>query len=207
MDGFQDLGGIQGFGTMPAHEDERPFHAPWEPISYAVALLAAEKGMWTFDAGRHAIERLPARQYLEMSYFERVLAGMITLSVETGAVSREDLERRAGGRVPLSRSMGSGEAAERAHAGLQVGDTVRVQDKHTPGHTRAPRYIQGKLGTVVRIAPAARFPGEAGHLVEAFHEPTYHVKFDAAELWRDGELGNSVVVDVYQSYLVRVDHP
>ena len=204
MDGLQDLGGMQGFGPMPAHEDERPFHASWEPVSYAVALLAAEKGLWTFDAGRHAIERMPARQYLGMSYFERVLAGMTTLAIESGAVTREDLEARAGGAIPVAAPMGAGEAARRDHPGFEIGARVRVRDHHTSGHTRAPRYIQGREGTVMRVAPKARFPGEAGHRQEAFHEPTYHVRFQATDLWGDAEPGASVVVDVYQSYLVPV---
>lgn len=205
MEGFQDLGGMKGFGRMPSHEDERPFHARWEPVSYAVALLAAEKGLWTFDGGRHAIERLPARDYVSMTYFERVLAGMVTLAIETGTLTREDLEARAGGRVPMSLPLGPGETARRDHAGFQVGDRVLVRSLHSPGHVRAPRYIHGKEGTVLRIAPEARFPGEAGHLTEApfFHEPTYHVRFDAADLWSDAEPGNAVVVDVYQSYLER----
>ncbi|VTU31083.1 Nitrile hydratase subunit beta [Variovorax sp. SRS16] len=203
MEGVQDLGGLQGFGPMPSHHDERPFHAKWEPVSYAVALLAAEKGMWTFDAGRHAIERLPARQYIGMTYFERVLAGMITLAVETGAVSQADLEARAGGPVPVSRPLGEGEAARRDHPGFEAGDRVKVKALHTAGHTRAPRYIQGKEGTVLRRAPLARFPGEAGHLQAAQHEPTYHVCFEAASLWSNAELGATVVVDVYQSYLDR----
>jgi nitrile hydratase beta subunit len=205
MEGIQDMGGLQGFGPMPPHEDERPFHTRWEPISYAVALLAAEKGLWTFDAGRHAIERMPARQYMNMSYFERVLAGMVSLAIETGAVRRDDIEARAGGPVPLSLPMGPGEDARRDHPGLEVGDRVRVRDMQTAGHTRAPRYIQGKQGTVLRIAPKARFPGEAGHLSkDPHHEPTYHVQFEASDLWSNGEPGASVVVDVYQSYLDKI---
>lgn len=201
MDGIQDMGGLQGFGAMPRHDDERPFHADWEPVSYAVALLAAEKGFWTFDAGRHAIERIPARQYMNMTYFERVLCGMVSLSIEQGLVTREEVETRAGGRIPLALPIGPGQAARRERAGFDVGDRVIVRSLPPTGHTRAPRYIHGKQGTVVRIAPLARFPGEAGHGLPAHKEPTYHVRFAAADLWAEAEAGVNVVVDVYQSYL------
>jgi len=35
------------------------------------------------------------------------------------------------------------------------------------------------------------------------HEPTYSVRFDAAELWRDGQRGVWVHVDLWDSYLER----
>ncbi|MBI3526267.1 MAG: nitrile hydratase subunit beta [Betaproteobacteria bacterium] len=204
MDGIQDMGGLQGFGVIPPHTDERPFHAPWEPASYAVALLAAEKGLWTFDAGRHAIERIPARQYMSMTYFERVLCGMVTLSIEHGLVTREELEALAGGPIPMALSMGPGHAVRSDHPGFKIGDHVIVRDLMPPGHIRAPNYVRGKKGRVVRIAPLARFPGEAGHGLPAHKEPSYHVQFVSKDLWEEAEDGATVVVDIYQSYLDKI---
>ena len=201
MDGIYDIGGAQGFGPMPPHADERPFHAAWEPLGYVVALLAAEKGLWTFDAGRHVIERIPARQYISMTYYERVLCGMVSNAIEKGLVTRKELEARAGGAVPVALPIGPGVAARRDHPGFEVGDRVVVRDMHPTGHTRVPRYIRGKTGVILRVAPMAGFPGEAGHFLPAHQEPSYHVKFAADELWPDGEPGASVVVDVFQTYL------
>jgi nitrile hydratase beta subunit len=203
MDAIYDIGGMQGFGPMPSHEDERPFHQAWEPFGYVVALLAAEKGHWTFDAGRHAIERIPARQYITMTYYERVLCGMISNAIHKGFVTREEIEARAGGPIQLALPVGPGVAARRGHAGFEVGERVVVSDKLPTGHTRAPRYVRGKSGVVLRMAPKAGFPGEAGHFLPAYHEPSYHVSFAAEELWPDGEPGATVVVDLFQSYLDR----
>jgi nitrile hydratase len=201
MNGIHDMGGMQGYGPMPPHDDERPFHNAWEPLSYAVAILAAEKKFWTFDAGRHAIERIPARQYVNMTYFERVLCGMVSLSIEHGLVTKEELEERAGGNVPVSSAMGPAQAARTNHPGFEIGDRVVVRDISPTGHMRAPRYIHGKIGTVVRRTPLAGFPGEAGHRLPAHQEPCYHVRFAASDLWGEAEPGASVVVDVFQSYL------
>jgi nitrile hydratase subunit beta len=201
MDGIHDMGGMQGFGHMPPHDDERPFHHAWESLSYAVAILAAERGYWTFDAGRHSIERIPARQYMSMTYYERVLCGMVSLSIEHGLLTKEELERRAGGAIPVSSPMGPGDAAITDHPGFEIGTRVIVRTLPPTGHTRAPRYIHGKTGTIIRRAPLARFPGEAGHKLPAHDEPSYHVRFHALDLWGDAEPDATVVVDVFQSYL------
>lgn len=207
MNGIHDMGGIRGFGPIPPKEDERPFHNKWEPITYTIALLAAEKGVWTFDAGRHAIERVPARDYISMTYYERVLAGMCTLAVERGWVSMEELEARAGGKVNLGSAIGPGQAANRNHRGFDVGACVVVTQTNPPGHTRVPGYILGKRGVILRIAPKSLFPGEAAHGMPAHEEPTYHVRFAASDLWPDAEVGAGVVVDVFQSYLTATATP
>lgn len=201
MDGLHDMGGFQGFGPMPPHADERPFHHAWEPWTYAIALLAAEYGLWTFDAGRHAIERIPARDYLRMSYFERVLCGMSTLAVEKGLITREELQRRAGGPVLLAMPMGCAAHARSSIDVFRPGDRVVVLRQPGGAHSRCPAYIQSREGEVVGSAPPARDPGEAGHLKPARLVPTYHVRFAAAELWPDADRHAHVVVDVFGTYL------
>lgn len=204
MDGVHDMGGMHGFGAMPAERDNRPFHADWEASGYVFALLGSQKKLFSFDGGRHAIERIPAREYMRMSYFERVLTGVASMYVEQGIVSREELERLAGGGFPLSSPLGPGQAAVRDHGGFVVGTAVRVRTWPTSGHTRAPGYVHGKTGVIVGIAPKARFPGEAAHgdPAGAFIEPTCHVLFESRDLWAEVSDGSSVVVDLFQSYLV-----
>jgi nitrile hydratase beta subunit len=203
MDGVHDMGGMHGFGPLSADRDNRPFHAEWEASGYVFALLGSQKKLFSFDGGRHAIERIPAREYMAMSYFERVLTGVASMYVEQGVVSREELERLAGGRFPLSSPIGPGQAAVREHNGFDVGAAVKVRIWPTSGHTRAPRYVHGKAGVVVGIAPKAHFPGEAAHgnPADAFVEPTYHVRFESRDLWPEVSDGSSVVVDLFQSYL------
>ena len=81
------------------------------------------------------------------------------------------------------------------------GDHVRVRDWHPPGHTRCPRYVRGRAGTVVRVDGTYSVPDVEAHGTARRHEPTYSVRFDAADLWRDGQHGVSVHVDLWDNYL------
>ena len=80
-------------------------------------------------------------------------------------------------------------------------DRVRVRDWHPPGHTRCPGYVRGKTGMVVRLDGNYSVPDIEAHGTGRRHEPTYSVRFDAADLWHDGQDGVSVHVDLWDSYL------
>jgi Nitrile hydratase beta subunit len=86
---------------------------------------------------------------------------------------------------------------------FDVGDRVRVREWHPPGHTRCPGYIRGKDGTVVRVDGIHSVPDIEAHGTARRREPTYSVRFDAADLWRDGQRGVWVHVDLWDSYLER----
>ena len=205
MDGIHDLGGMAGFGAVEIEPNEPVFHEPWEARAFALNNLGIRVlGAYNVHEYRHAVERLDPAHYLAASYYERWLTGVATLLVEKGIVTRAELEARAGGPFPLSRP-----AAEVAPASAAdppprfvFGDWVRVRDGHPAGHTRAPRYVRGRRGRVVRASPRFEFPDLAGHGLAAPQEPTYHVEFAARELWGDSaEPDGKVVVDLWQSYL------
>ncbi len=83
-----------------------------------------------------------------------------------------------------------------------VGDAVRVRDLHFGGHSRCPRYVRGRRGVVARIDVAAPIPEVEAHRRERVLDPTYGVRFDAAELWSDAAEANAPVhVDLYEQYL------
>src|SRR6186713_1806146 len=102
MDGMHDLGGKQGFGRVRYSLRAQTFHEPWEKRVNALYSLAVKLGIFNMDEYRHAIERMEPRHYLSASYYERSLTSLATLCVEKGLISREELERRAGGDFPLS---------------------------------------------------------------------------------------------------------
>ena len=89
------------------------------------------------------------RHYLAAGYYERSLTGLLTLLVEKGVVPRAELERRAGGDIPLAAPAAPGRANAPARERFQPGDRVHVKDEHVPGHVRMPGYIRGKTGVVV----------------------------------------------------------
>jgi nitrile hydratase len=155
------------------------------------------------DEYRHAIERMEPRHYLSAGYYERQFTGLVTLLVEKGLVSREELERLAGGAIPLSRPSAPGRpnAARREH--FKPGDRVRVKEDFVPGHIRMPAYIRGKTGVVVAETPLYPFPDAHAHGVAAEDEPTYDVQFRAEDLWPNGADPALVHVGVFQSYLER----
>jgi nitrile hydratase len=85
---------------------------------------------------------------------------------------------------------------------FKIGDRVCVRKIHPVGHTRVPRYVRGVCGEVLHITRPFSFPDAAAHGLPARAEPTYHVLFEAADLWSDdGDAGDSVVVDLWETYL------
>lgn len=204
MDGMHDLGGRQGFGPVHHSPTAQTFHAEWEKRANGLVAFAVKRGYINMDEYRHAIERMEPRHYLGASYYERSFTGLVTLLVEKGIVSRDELERLAGGAIPLSRSSAPGRPNALERERFQPGDRVRVKNDFVPGHIRMPAYIRGKTGTVVSESPAYPFPDAHAHGVGAQDEPTYDVAFRSETLWPNGAEGALVHVGVFQSYLERV---
>jgi nitrile hydratase beta subunit len=205
MDGMHDLGGVQGFGPVEREADEPVFHADWERRAFRVnlaVLMALNPGGGAF---RHSIERMDPAHYLTSTYYEHWLTGVTTLAVEAGVITQQELEQRAGGGFPLSRAdRGSPPPSSppKTEPSFAVGDRVRVREWHPLGHTRAPRYVQGKRGVVDRFDGAHNFPDAEAHGGTKVADPTYSVRFTAQELWGDGAApGEMVNVDLWERYL------
>jgi nitrile hydratase len=206
MDGIHDLGGMSGFGAVEIEPNEPVFHERWEARAFALNGLGVRVlGVYNVHEYRHAVERMDPAQYLAASYYERWLTGVATLLVEKGVVALAELEARAGGRFPLSRPAAEVKpigVTPRERARFAAGDRVAVREIHPAGHTRVPRYVRGKPGVVLHVSRRFEFPDLAGHALPAHQEPTYHVEFEARELWADAaETRETVVVDLWESYL------
>ncbi|MGE0497803.1 MAG: nitrile hydratase subunit beta [Ramlibacter sp.] len=207
MDGIHDLGGKQGFGPVHYTVDAKAFHAPWEVRANALYASAVRLGLFNMDEYRHAIERMTPLHYLAASYYERSLTSLLTLCVEKGVLTREELEQRAQGAVPLASPSAPGRANLRGRERFAVGDRVRVRMDAVPGHMRLPGYIRGKTGVVVGESPAYPFPDAHAHSVEAQDEPTYDVRFRSEDLWPGSSDAALIHVGVFQSYLERAAQP
>ena len=204
MDGVHDLGGRQGFGRVRYTLNAPAFHASWEVRANSLYAFAVRSGIFNMDEYRHGIERMEPRHYLAASYYERTLTSLATLCIEKGVLTRDELERRAGGVVPLAAPSAPGRANAPARERFRVGDRVRVKLDFVPGHIRLPGYIRGKTGVVVGESPAYPFPDAHAHGVEAEDEPTYDVRFRTEDLWPNSSDAALVHVAVFQSYLERV---
>jgi nitrile hydratase subunit beta len=201
MDGIHDLGGRQGFGAVRYTLDAPAFHAEWEVRANSLYALAVRLGIFNMDEYRHAIERMEPRHYLTASYYERSLTSLATLCVEKGIVTREELERRAQGSIPLAATSAPGRSNLPNRERFKPGDRVRVRADYVPGHVRMPGYIRGKSGVVVSESPDYPFPDAHAHAVEAQDEPTYDVRFRSQDLWPNSADAALVHVAVFQSYI------
>jgi len=205
VDRIHDLGGMGGFGPVEVERDEPTFHERWEALVFALNSLGiVVLKAYNADEYRHAVERMDPAHYLAASYYERVLTGVASLLVEKGTVTRTELEVRAGGAFPLARPASvprpDDVAPHKAH--FAVGAPVRVRDVHPRGHTRVPRYVRGKRGVIVHVAPKFSFPDTSAHGLAHREEHTYQVRFEASELWgSDAGSDEAVIVDLWASYL------
>jgi nitrile hydratase len=207
VDGIHDLGGMQGFAEVSYSPAEPVFRHRWEAVARALLVVVAGAVEASGGEFRHSIERMEPGHYLTSSYYEHWLTAAATLAVEHGLVPHSELEARSGGRFPLSGPVLTPPVADAAPdvdaPRFAVGDRVRVCEWHPPGHTRCPGYVRGKTGTVVRLDGIYSVPDIEAHGTARRHEPTYSVRFDAADLWQDGQCGVWVHVDLWDSYLER----
>ena len=217
MNGAQDLGGMQGFGPVQREDDDVHFHESWEPRAFALTLAMGATGSWNLDQGRFARESLPPVQYLASTYYRIWLEALVKLMLERGQVTAAEL---ADGRLrepprPLARllkaesvarvlSAGSPtERAAEAAAVFAVGDAVRARNIHPTTHTRLPRYVRGRRGTVVSLHGAHVYPDTHARGEGESPRWLYTVRFDARELWGEDTTASSVFVDCWEPYLER----
>jgi len=218
VNGVHDMGGMHGMGPIEYEPNEPVFHHRWEARIYALTRAAGAWRKWNIDAGRHGIERIPAADYLHMSYYERWAMRLIDMLIRSGLVTREEIEsgKPAPGATrlipPLTAEMVPEMVARRGNylrdvpaiARFKPGDRVQTRNIHPVGHTRLPRYARGKSGEVVRDHGVFVFPDTNAHFQGENPQHLYSVRFAFRELWgEDASPRDSVYVDLWESYLER----
>ncbi len=216
MNGVHDMGGMHGFGPVQAEADEPVFHAPWERRAFALTLAMARPGGWTIDASRHARESLPPARYLGSSYYEIWLAALERLLVERGLVTAEELAAGRSSAPPaavpgilraeaVAETLAGGGPVERAApaaARFAVGQPVQALNLNPTGHTRLPRYVRGRTGTVTYVHGCHVFPDKNAHGLGEQPHWLYGVAFAARELWGpEVPDGDVVQLDLWEPYL------
>ena len=218
MEGVHDMGGRTDlFGPLkPLDPAEPPFHEPWEGRAFAVTLLANRAATSSnLHAFRHALERVPEREYLA-DYYGRWLASAEILLVDSGLLATGAVAARAhrlrGEDVPepadpephkpTMETAGGGnlrtvDVAPR-HA---VGDRVTARGQGPAGHTRLTGYVRGRTGTVTALRPAQVLPDSAAHFAGEAPEHVYSVEFASTELWGPDAEPFTLTIDLFESYL------
>ena len=216
MNGIHDMGGMTCFGPVEREDNEPVFHFEWERRVFALN-LASVGALGPVDKKRHAVERMDAGHYLNSTYYEHWLAALEIVAKEMGVLSEEEIAsgvaKMAGpaadpppgadtiqaivrGGVPASRDTG------RLEPRFGVGDRVRARNIHPPGHTRLPRYVRGRVGTVARCHGTHVFPDTNAHDDGEHPQPLYSVRFEATELWGPtAPQRDHLYLDLWEDYL------
>ena len=84
-------------------------------------------------------------------------------------------------------------------ADLAPGTRVRTRRTDPPHHTRLPRYARGAVGTVVESEGPSPLADDRARGLPTQPETVYTVRFDARELFGEGEHG--VMLALFESYL------
>ena len=216
MNGVHDMGGMHGMGPVVEEKNEPVFHHEWEGRIFAMNLAMGGWRKWNLDASRHSRELIPAGEYLRMSYYEKWVAGLVELMVQSGLTTRAEIESGvpAAGSTKAVPAMSVDKAVDRVIKGgparrdldvaarFQAGQRVRARNIHPVGHTRLPRYARGKFGTIDRDHGVFVLPDSNAHFLGEKPQHVYSVRFAARELW-GAEAGekDSVYVDMWDDYL------
>jgi nitrile hydratase len=216
MNGVHDMGGSHGFGQVVREAHEPTFHAEWERRVFALTMAAGRPGKWNIDMGRFARENRPPADYLNKSYFEIWLAGLETLLVERGLVSADEIAAGHALGEPekvdgvlrhddVEAVLHRGRPTERPayeSARFRIGVPVRARNIHPKTHTRLPRYVRGRAGTIESLHGCHVFPDTNALGQGENPQWLYTVRFNALDLWgADADPSLSVSVDAWESYL------
>ena len=216
MNGVHDMGGMHGMGPVRRERDEPVFHKRWEGRVFALNVAMRAWRKWNIDAGRYEIELIPPADYLRMSYYERWLVRLVALMIKRGLVSREEVEtarpapaspKSAGaltaGRVPsLLRNGALASRDAPVAARFRPNQRVRARTINPAGHTRLPRYVRGRAGTVERDHGVYVFPDTNALFLGENPQHVYSVRFAARELWGDqASPRDAVYLDLWDDYL------
>jgi nitrile hydratase len=210
------MGGMHGFGPIDYERNEPVFHAPWEARALAMVLASAAWRKWSLDAFRHQIERMPASDYLRMSYYEKWLNAVTERLVESGLISRAELEngRPAPGSAKATPALTADKVPSMLRSGalasrtvsvvprFHAGQRVHTRNAHPTGHTRLPRYARDKQGVLERNRGVYVFPDTTAHSLGENPQHVYSVRFTAQELWgNQASPRDTVNMDLWDNYL------
>ena len=216
MNGVHDMGGMHGMGAIKEDKDEPVFHATWEGRAYGVTRAMGGWRLWNLDASRFQRELIAPVDYFRMSYYERWIAGLVELMLKNKLVTRTEIESGrpdAGApvRTPIFTAdkvpafISKGVPARRdvpATASFRATQRVRARNINPVGHTRLPRYVRGKVGTVDRDHGIFVFPDTNALFAGEKPQHVYSVRFGARELWgAAASPRDSIYIDMWDDYL------
>ena len=104
--------------------------------------------------------------------------------------------------VPVFMGGASARIAADMAAKFKAGDGGSARNINPAGHTRLPRYLRGKRGTIHKVHGVFGLPDTMAHGGGETPQNVYSVRFTARELWgADASARDSLYVDMWDDYL------
>jgi nitrile hydratase subunit beta len=221
MNSVHDMGGMHGMGPIEYDKNEGAFHEPWEGRAWGLIRAAGGFNRGRRKNFRFELESIPAADYLRMSYYERLIKTMVDRLLAGKFITASELES---GRPdpgspratpPLTPAMVTEQLQRRGslrrddariRARFKAGQHVLARNINPVGHTRLPRYLRGKRGTVTRDHGVFNLQDTdaEGYPLGEFPQHVYTVRFDASEVWGpQGGKRDVIFADLWESYLER----
>ncbi len=209
------MGGVPGYGRVEPEENEPVFHSEWEGRVFGLA-TTVRGGL-----SRRRLEALDPDTYMS-GYYQRWLAALENGLIESGVLTKEEVDaktdhfRQSPDASPTR--VIDPDLAERVREGMYrqrqehktppappafaVGDAVRARFIQHDGHTRLPRYVQGKRGAVTAVYAAFDLQDDVPPGEDVPVQQLYCVRFEGSELWGDSaEPGAALYIDMWEGYL------
>jgi nitrile hydratase len=216
MNGVHDLGGMQDMGPIGEQGNESVFHAPWEARAFGLYRALGGWRFWSLDTIRFQRELIAPLDYFRLSYYERVITGLVALMLKSKLLTSMEVEsgrpdQGAPVRTPpltadkVPEVIARGVPARRDVAvtpSFRVNQRVRARNINPVGHTRLPRYARDKVGTVATDHGVFVFPDTNAMGLGEKPQHVYSVRFDARELWGASASRRHVVyIDIWDDNL------
>jgi len=215
MDGIHDMGGMHGFGPVDRQNDY-VFRADWQRRAFGVVEALAGVIPFTADEHRQAIERISADEYLRRDYFEKWVMALETLLLDAGLVNTDEL---ASGQKEFDvESPNPTSPRDLVDAYIQgaplvfpleskpprfeAGQKVRVTSDSPSTHSRVPRYVRGRIGTIEQDVGVFQFADAVAAGKGQCPQHCYSVSFSPVHLWgKNAEANEMMLVDLWEAYL------
>jgi ribosomal protein L21E len=110
--------------------------------------------------------------------------------------------------VPGLVATGASTRVEEIPSRFKVGDRVMALNLNPETHTRLPRYVRGKTGTVVLAHGVFSFNDTSAHGLGHKPQHVYTISFAARELWGPQASANDTLrIDMFDDYLEPASSP
>lgn len=203
MNGAHDVGGMMGYGPVIVEPNEPVFHHPWEARLVALAVAVGRHGGWNVDEDRRAFEDRSPVEFLNLSYYEKWLAGFSKLLADKGLLKRNadrSLTLKPQNVEAALRTVGDYARPAALPAKFGIGMKVRTRNMHPAGHTRLPRYLRKAAGEIAAVHGAHVYPDSNAHGRGEDPQWLYTVRFTSHEVWGNGSTGK-LHADLWEPYL------